>query len=121
MGTALEMLVGGALLLGAGVASGEPGRLHLASVSLTSALALLYLILFGSLVGFTAYVWLLRKAPLSRVSTYAYVNPAVAVFLGWAFDGERLTVLTLVAAAIIIGGVVVITTFRPHPAPAAER
>ncbi|MEO7003008.1 MAG: EamA family transporter [Ktedonobacterales bacterium] len=120
MGTALEMLVGGALLLGAGVASGEPGRLHLASVSLTSALALLYLILFGSLVGFTAYVWLLRKAPLAQVSTYAYVNPAVAVVLGVVFDGERLTTLTLVAAAIIIGAVVVITTFRPHPTSTVE-
>ncbi len=124
MGTAIEMLLGGVLLSLAGVATGEVGAVHLAAITGSSLLALLYLIVFGSLVAFTAYVWLLRNTPLSIASTYAYVNPVVAVFLGWALGGEHLTPLTLVAAAIIIAAVVVITTFRraePAPVPAQEQ
>jgi drug/metabolite transporter (DMT)-like permease len=112
MGTAMEMLAGGALLLGAGLSSGELAQLHLNAISLRSALGLAYLIVFGSLVGFTAYIWLLRAAPPAIVSTYAFVNPIVAVLLGWALASEPLTLRTLLAAAIIVAGVGVITTFQ---------
>jgi drug/metabolite transporter (DMT)-like permease len=112
MGTAIEMLAGGALLLLAGSATGELAQVHLNTISARSALGLAYLIVFGSLVGFTAYIWLLRAAPPAIVSTYAYVNPVVAVLLGWALAGEPLTLRTLLAAAIIVTGVVVITTFQ---------
>lgn len=115
LGTALEMLAGGAALLIVGLFLGEPARLHLQTVAPRSILAFFYLVVFGSLVAFTAYVWLLRSTPLSLASTYAYVNPVVAVFLGWAFEGDHLTPLTLIAAAIIVAAVGVITTFRSAP------
>ena len=70
--------------------------------------ALLYLLIFGSLVGFTAYVWLLRVSTPARVSTYAYVNPVIAVVLGWTFGGEELNARMLIAAAVIVAGVVLI-------------
>lgn len=119
LGNAVEMLAGGALLAVIALATGEAGQLHLAAVSPRSALALAYLVIFGSLVAFTAYIWLLRHVPTARASTYAYVNPAVAVFLGWAFAGERLTPLTFVAAGVILAAVIVITTFREAPQPAS--
>jgi drug/metabolite transporter (DMT)-like permease len=112
LGTGMEMIAGGVLLLVLGVVVGEPARLHPQAVALASVMALVYLIIFGSLVGFSAYIWLLRNTTTARASTYAYVNPVVAVFLGWAFLHESLSPRTLLAAAVIIGGVVVITTFR---------
>lgn len=115
MGNALEMLAGGGLLLLVALITGEGGQLRLDHVTLRSALALAYLVIFGSLVAFTAYIWLLRHAPVAHVSTYAYVNPVVALLLGLAFNGERLTPLTLLAAAVILAAVVVITTFRERP------
>ncbi len=115
MGNALEMLAGGGLLLLVALVTGEGGRLHLDHVTPRSAIALVYLVIFGSLIAFTAYIWLLRHAPVSHVSTYAYVNPVVALLLGIAFNGERLTPLTLLAAAVILAAVVVITTFRDRP------
>jgi drug/metabolite transporter (DMT)-like permease len=111
----IEMLAGGVALGIVGLATGEWTQIHPAQITLSATLALVYLILIGSLVGFTAYIWLLRHTPLAIASTYAYVNPAVAVFLGWALVGERLTPLTLVAAAIIILSVCLITLFRPAP------
>lgn len=121
VGTAMEMLAGGAVLLALGLVTGESAHLNLHAVSVKSALAFLFLIIFGSLVAYSAYVWLLRNVAPARVSTYAYVNPVVAVFLGWAFDSEQLTVRTLLAAAVIVAGVLVITTFRTHSAsPAAS-
>jgi drug/metabolite transporter (DMT)-like permease len=74
--------------------------------------------IFGSLVAFTAYVWLLNNAPVTTVSTYAFVNPIIAVLLGILFRGESLTPRTLVAAVIIIGAVLAIVVVRPRPAPA---
>jgi drug/metabolite transporter (DMT)-like permease len=122
MGTAIEMLLGGALLSVTGLATGEVGAIHPQAITGVSLLALLYLIIFGSLVAFTAYVWLLRNTPLAIAATYAYVNPVVAVFLGWALAGEQLTLLTLASAAVIIAAVVIITTFRQEaPAPAPPR
>jgi len=76
---------------------------------LASWMGWLYLVTFGSLVGFTAYVYLLRAVTPAKASTYAYVNPVVAVFLGWAIAGEPVTMRTLAAAAIILGGVAMIT------------
>lgn len=115
MATALEMLCGGALLLLVGAFAGEPAQVDLAAVSGRSALALIYLITFGALVGFTAYIWLLRVVNPVLVSTYAYVNPVVAVFLGWLILSEPVTAKTLAAAAIIIAGVALITTAQSRP------
>ena len=112
LSTAMQMVCGGALLTAAGVLSGEVGRLHPAEVSLQSWLGLAYLILVGSLVGFTAYTWLLSNARISLVSTYAYVNPIVALFLGWVFVGETITVRTFVASAIVIVAVAIVVTAR---------
>jgi drug/metabolite transporter (DMT)-like permease len=112
LGTGMEMLAGGALLLVVGLATGEAGQLHPHLFSAKSLLALGFLIVFGSLVAFTAYIWLLRVSTPARVSTYAYVNPVVAVFLGWAFDHEPVTARTLLAAAVIVASVVVITTMQ---------
>ena len=112
LATGMEMLAGGALLLIAGLLFGEWTRFDLSAPSLRSWLALSYLIIFGALIGFTAYIWLLRVTTPALASTYAYVNPVVAIFLGWAFVGEPLTARTLLAAAIIIGAVVVITLRR---------
>lgn len=115
LGTAMEMLAGGALLFLAGLATGEAGQIAWQSFSARSVLAFLYLIVLGSLVGFTAYIWLLRNTTPAKVSTYAFVNPIVAVFLGWALGGEPLTARTLLAAAVIVGGVALITTYQPRP------
>ena len=110
--TAMEMLCGGALLLLSGAISGEGARLALENVSLRSVLSLGYLIFFGSLVAFSAYVWLLRVSTPARVSTYAFVNPVVAVVLGYVLAGEPLTPRTMVAAAVIVTAVVLITRRR---------
>ena len=119
--TAMQMLCAGALYLVAGVAAGELGRVHLSRVSGASVLALAYLIIFGSLVGYTAYTWLLRVAPLSLVSTYAYVNPIVAVTLGWLILAEPVTIRTVAAGAIIIAAVALIVTARFRPAVLVRR
>ncbi len=118
LGTAMQSLAGGALLIFVGLLSGQGARLDWSGVSLRSVLALGYLIVFGSMLGFSAYTWLLGAAPPSRVSTYAYINPVVAVILGWAFAGERITPRMLAATAVIIAGVVLVITARPR-APAA--
>lgn len=110
LGTSMEMVTGGALLLLASGVKGEWGQVNFAAVSPSSWLALAYLTVFGSIVAFTAYTWLLRVSTPARVSTYAYVNPVVAVLLGWAVAGEALTLQMLVAAVIIILAVVLITT-----------
>jgi drug/metabolite transporter (DMT)-like permease len=107
LATAVQMLTGGLLLLLAGAVTGEMGALHLSEVTARSLAALGYLIVFGGIVAYGAYVWLLRVAPPAQVSTYAYVNPVVALFLGWAVAGEPVTPRTLLGAGIIIGAVVV--------------
>lgn len=112
LGTAMEMLAGGAAMLIVSIFVGEPAHIHLQLITSRSVLGFLYLVVFGSLVAYSAYTWLLRTTPLSLTSTYAYVNPVVAVFLGWAFHGESLTPLTMIAAAVIVAAVGVITTFR---------
>lgn len=109
LATAMEMVAGGGLLLAAGTARGEWPLLHLGAVSMRSAFSLGYLVVFGSLVAFTAYVWLLRVTTPARVSTYAFVNPAVAVVLGWALAGEPLVPRTILATTVIVAAVAVIT------------
>jgi drug/metabolite transporter (DMT)-like permease len=113
VGTGMEMLAGGVLLALVAVVRGEFARVDLASISIDSVLGLVYLIVFGSLVAFAAYVWLLRVTRTTLVSTYAYVNPVVAVFLGWAVLAEPITPLTLVAGAIIVVAVALIVSARP--------
>ncbi|MGI8401226.1 MAG: EamA family transporter [Gemmatimonadaceae bacterium] len=108
--TGMEMLGGGVLLIIVGALSGEFSRFDVHQVSRASAIGLAYLITFGSLLGFTSYIWLLDKVSPARLGTYAYVNPIVAVVLGWAIAGERLSIRTGVAAAIVICAVALITT-----------
>lgn len=112
LGVGMQMLCGGALLLLLGTTTGEWGRLDPAGISLRSALAVAYLAIFGSIVGYTAYMWLLQAVSAARVATYAYVNPVVAVLLGWALAGEALTMRMGVAAAVIVAGVALITSAR---------
>lgn len=90
-------------------------------MSTRSALALLYLILLGSIVACSAYIWLMRHTTPARVATYAYVNPVVALFLGFSLGGESLTARTLAAAALIITSVVVLQLGRSRPAGSARR
>ncbi|SEG76130.1 EamA domain-containing membrane protein RarD [Nonomuraea solani] len=104
----VEMLVGGAGLAVVGVSFGE--RLDLATVSGRSWAALAYLILVGSLVGFTAYTWLLGNAPISLVSTYAYVNPVVAVLLGVLVVNEHVTVQMVLGGLVILVGVALVVS-----------
>jgi drug/metabolite transporter (DMT)-like permease len=108
LSTGMEMLAGGVGLYLAGTLTGEWHSLVLANISTRSWLAILYLVLLGSMAGFTAYAWLLRNAPVSLVATYAYVNPIVAILLGSLFAQETLTVHVLFSALIIIGSVVLI-------------
>ena len=108
----MQMLAGGALLVLAGLATGEPGAVRPEAITPRSVAALLYLITFGSLLGFGAFTWLLRVTTPARVATYAYVNPVVAVVLGWALLGEPFGPRELAAAAVIVGGVALITTAK---------
>jgi drug/metabolite transporter (DMT)-like permease len=109
VGPAMQMLAGGVGLAILSVLSGELTHFRPRTVSTDSMLAVLYLVIFGSLVGYSVYIWLLRVATASAVSTYAYVNPVVAVFLGWLVLAEPLSPRTLVAAAVIVGAVALIT------------
>lgn len=115
MSSGMQMLAGGGLLLLLALVTGDFKRLNLSNASWASIGAFTYLTLFGSLVGFTAYSWLLNNVTPARAATYAYVNPVVAVLLGWLIAGEPLTSRMIVAAVVIVGSVVLITTFgREH-------
>jgi drug/metabolite transporter (DMT)-like permease len=105
-GAAMQMLAGGALLGVVGLATGELSKLHAPSAASVGAIA--YLVVVGSIIGFTAYMWLLRNTRMSLVGTYAFVNPIVAVLLGWLFNNEALTVRTAVAGLVIVLGVALI-------------
>jgi drug/metabolite transporter (DMT)-like permease len=125
LATAMQMLCGGLLLGVVAVALGEPFRFSLDALTPRALVAFVYLIAIGSLVGYTAYAWLLRVAPISLVSTYAYVNPVVAVFLGWLIEGERIEPRTVVAGAVIVVAVAIIVWARgreeaEHPEEVAE-
>lgn len=110
MAGAMQMLAGGAALFLVGLLSGEGSSFGWSRLSARSVWAFVYLTLIGSLIGFTAFSWLLKVSTPARLSTYAYVNPVIAVFLGWAIGGETLTSRILWAAAVIVLGVVIITT-----------
>ena len=114
LGTGLEMLAGGVVLVAAGSLLGEIGRTNVDSFSIRSLVALAYLTLVGSIVGFTAYTWLLANVPVSTVGTYAYVNPIVAVALGAILLSEPITPRTLIATVIILGAVVAMVSGRPR-------
>lgn len=109
MSTAVEMLTGGVVLLGMALVSGEPAMLAHRTITMRSVYALGYLIIFGSLVAYSAFTWLLKHTSASLVSTYAYVNPVVAVILGSLINHEAVSVWTIVSAVIIVTAVVLIT------------
>jgi drug/metabolite transporter (DMT)-like permease len=103
--TALELLAAGVVLCLAGLLAGEAGDLRLDRVSGASLASFVYLVVAGSLVAYTAYVWLLANAPVSQATTHTHVNPVVAVLLGWLILQERVTPATLVGAALVVGSV----------------
>ncbi len=119
LGVAMQSFAGGAILLVAGLFVGEFHALHLGAISLRSWLALAYLIVFGSGIGFSAYIYILHKSTAARVATYAFVNPVVALFLGWLIVGEAITLRTVIAAAVILTAVILVIT-APHPAPVTD-
>ena len=112
MSTGIQMIGGSAGLVLFGLGRGELAHVHLSQISAASWIGWTYLVTFGSLVGFTAYIYLLQAVSPAKASTYAYVNPLVAVFLGWAIAGEPVTIRTLAAAAVILAGVAMITLMR---------
>lgn len=117
LNAAMQSFAGGAVLLIAAALTGEFHGFHFAAVSARSWFAIVYLIVFGSGIGFSAYVFLLEKSTPARVGTYAFVNPVVALFLGWLILAEPLSLRTFLAAGVILTAVILVIT-APHPAPA---
>lgn len=121
--TAYQMLLGGAISAMVGLVLGEASGLEVDRFSTSSLLALAYLIVIGSLVAFTAYVWVLQHAPVSKVATYAYVNPVIAIFLGWLILSEEITPSIFIGAAIIVASVAFIvrkeSASKPSPVEAS--
>ncbi len=129
--SAIQMIAGGGWLLATALLTGEFGRFDPASITTRSAVAWVYLVIFGSLIAFSTFTWLMKHSTPAKVSTYAYVNPIVAVFLGWLVLHEEVSPRIFLAAAIIIAGVVIITITKnakpkvaaapitPTPAPQA--
>jgi drug/metabolite transporter (DMT)-like permease len=108
--TSLQMIFGGLGLLFTSFVFGEPGKFDPSVMSLQSLLSLIYLIFFGSLIAYSAYIWLLKKTGPSKATTYAYVNPVVAVLLGWLLAGEVVSLGMIIPAIVIIAAVVIILT-----------
>jgi len=115
----MQCLAGGIALWIGGFLTGEVHNFHLASISMRSWLAVAYLIAFGSGIGFTAYIYILKNSTAPRVATYAFINPVVALLLGWLFAAEALTLRTLLAAFVILGAVVLVIT-APHRVPVPD-
>jgi drug/metabolite transporter (DMT)-like permease len=120
IGSGTQMFAGGVCLVIVALLTGELRQLDLAHASARSLLGFAYLVTFGSLIGFTAYIYLLGHTTAAKAATYAYVNPVVAVLLGWAFASEPITARTLVAAAVILAGVAIITITRDAGVTAAK-
>jgi len=122
LGVAMQSFAGGVILLIAGLLAGEFRTLHLGAISMRSWLALGYLIVCGSGIGFTAYIYILQKSTAARVATYAFVNPVVALFLGWLLASETITLRTILAATVILTAVILVIT-APHrtPVPSTAR
>jgi drug/metabolite transporter (DMT)-like permease len=118
--TAWQMIIGGGAMIVVGLALGEGGELELAEISLDSAAAFVFLVFVGSIAAFTAYNWLLRHVALSTVATYAFVNPVIAVFLGWAILSEEITPFVVLGTAVIVASVafVVLSPAERAPRPA---
>lgn len=112
--SAMQMLAGGTVLLLVSFVTGEWTKFRITDVTSNSWLALAYLIVFGSIISFTAYSWLLKNAQPAMVATYAYVNPVMAVLLGWLIAGESFTTQMLLGAGVIIGSVMLITSHNKH-------
>ena len=113
MASSMQMIGGGILLFGLGSITGEWAGFRVSAVSASSVLALAYLTSFGAIVAFTSYTWLLKVTTPAKASTYAYVNPVIAVILGWALAGEALSVRTAFATAAIVLAVAMISSHRP--------
>jgi drug/metabolite transporter (DMT)-like permease len=114
LGSAMQSLTGGAILWIVGGLTGEIHALHLAAVSSRSWIAVTYLIFFGSMIGFSSYLYILKHSTATRVATYAFVNPIVALFLGWLLLHEAITLRTILASAVILAAVLLVIT-APHP------
>src|SRR5262249_6185777 len=114
LGVAMQGLAGGAVLWIAGLVTGEVRAFHLSTITIRSWAAIGYLSVFGSILGFTSYLYILKNSTAARVGTYALVNPVVALFLGWLLAGESITMRTLAAAAVILTAVVLVIT-APTP------
>jgi len=109
---AMQMICGGTLLWIVGLGLGEGAKLHAADFTARAVLSVVFLIVFGSLVTFTAYVWLLQVSSPAVVSTHSYVNPLVAVLLGWGFAGEAVTWRTAAGTVVILASVAICSSFR---------
>jgi drug/metabolite transporter (DMT)-like permease len=118
--TAWQMLLGGGGMVVVGLIAGEAGEVDFSAFSGRSLVAFAYLIFVGSLVAFTAYQWLLKNAPISTVATYAFVNPVVAIFLGWAILSEEVTLTVVVGAAAIVASVAAVVRRESAPADTGE-
>jgi drug/metabolite transporter (DMT)-like permease len=123
--TGMQMLAGSTVLAAAALVSGEVGSVRLETITTNSVLAVVYLTIVGSLLAFTAYAWVLRHAPLPLIATYAFVNPVVAVFLGWLILHEEVSPRQVLAGSVIVVGVALIVAARSRmtsvaPAPAAS-
>lgn len=116
LASAIQMLAGGVMLTIAGGVHGDFAQLDLSAISFRSWTAFIYLIVFGSLIGFSTFVWLMKHSTPARVATYAYVNPVVAVFLGWLILDEPVSSRTIAAAAIVVTAVAIITIEKNRPA-----
>ncbi|HEX6050057.1 MAG TPA: EamA family transporter [Gemmatimonadaceae bacterium] len=119
--TGMQMIAGAMLSIVGGFMLGEHRELSISAITPASLLAVAYLVVAGALVGFTAYLWLMRVSTPSRVATHAYVNPVVAVLLGWAVAGESVTGWTMFAMAVIVAAVVVIVSASTPRAAARTR
>jgi drug/metabolite transporter (DMT)-like permease len=111
VGVGIQMICGGVLLLLVSISTGEAGRVDLGRVTAESFLAWLYIVVFGAIIAFTAYIWLTRVISPALLGTYAFVNPVVAVLLGWAIAGEQLDSRTISGAAVIVVAVVLLVVF----------
>lgn len=112
MANGMTMLAGGVLLLAAGLGGGEAAQLNFHRISTISLVAWAYLVIFGSLAAFSAFMFLMRNAAPAKASTYAFVNPVVAVVLGWSLAGERLDLRSVTAIVIVVGAVTLLTLER---------
>jgi drug/metabolite transporter (DMT)-like permease len=117
--TAWQMLLGGGAMVAVGLAIGEAAELHLGEVGTDSWAAFVFLVFVGSIAAFTAYNWLLRHVAISTVATYAFVNPVIAVFLGWAILSEEITAYVVAGTAVIVASVAFVVLSPAEKAPAA--